>query len=95
MRKIIFCREPKQAHQVLTAVLWPLIKSWLLCGGGALAVSVRPETRTMTDAQRALAEAYHAHHFKCRFCIAAGRGAGYGERCAVGLGLWRAYQGEV
>lgn len=47
MKKTVFCREPKQAHQVLTAVLWPLIKSYLLCGGGALVVSVRPETRTL------------------------------------------------
>ena len=52
------------------------------------------DPRTMTDARHRLAEAYHAHHFGCRFCIAAGRGAGCGERCELGLGLWRAYQGE-
>lgn len=49
----------------------------------------------LTDAQHALAEAYYAHHFACRVCIAAGRGAGYGERCGVGLGLWRVYQEAV
>lgn len=38
-----------------------------------------------------LAAAYHAHHFNCRFCIAAGRGAQYGLRCGVGAALWRAY----
>ena len=48
--------------------------------------------RALTDAQHALAESYHLHHFTCRVCIAAGRGAGYGLRCDVGLGLWRAYQ---
>lgn len=52
MKKTVFCREPKQAHQVLTAVLWPLIKSYLLCGGGALVVSVRPETRTLAQNAR-------------------------------------------
>lgn len=51
--------------------------------------------RGLTPDQRALAEAYYAHHFGCRACIAAGRGAGYGERCGVGLGLWRAYQDAV
>lgn len=45
MKKTVFLREPKQAHKALTEVLWPLIKSHLLCGGGALVVSVRPETR--------------------------------------------------
>lgn len=47
MRKTVFLCEPKQAHQALTAVLWPLIKSHLLCGGGALVVTVKPETRTL------------------------------------------------
>ncbi len=36
--------------------------------------------------------AYYLHHFGCADCIAAGRGAAYGERCAVGAGLWAAYQ---
>ncbi|WP_313302927.1 hypothetical protein [Diaphorobacter sp.] len=36
--------------------------------------------------------AYYLHHFGCADCIAAGRGAGYGERCADGAGLWAAYQ---
>lgn len=47
MRKTIICREPLQAHKALTAVLWPLIKSWLLCGGGALVVMAKPETRSL------------------------------------------------
>ena len=47
MKKTIFLREPLQAHKALTAVLWPLIKSHLLCGGGALVVTVKPETRSL------------------------------------------------
>ena len=38
-----------------------------------------------------LAAAYHAHHFKCPTCIAAGRGSRYGQRCGTGMALWRAY----
>ena len=48
--------------------------------------------RALTDAQHALAELYHLHHFACRQCIAAGRGAGYGPRCAAGAALWANYQ---
>jgi hypothetical protein len=38
-----------------------------------------------------LAAAYHAHHFNCPTCIAAGRGNRYGQRCGAGMALWRAY----
>ena len=38
-----------------------------------------------------LAAAYHAHHFNCATCIAAGRGSRYGQRCGAGLALWRVY----
>lgn len=37
-----------------------------------------------------LAQAYHAHHFQCPQCIAAG--LGYGQRCQAGALLWTAYQ---
>ena len=47
MKGVIFCREPVQAHKALNAVLWPQIKSWLICGGGALVVTVKPEKRSM------------------------------------------------
>lgn len=40
---------------------------------------------------KALAATYHAHHFKCAICIAAGRGSRYGQRCGTGMALWRAY----
>ena len=42
---------------------------------------------------RELAAAYHAHHFKCPFCIAAGKG--YGLRCGVGAALWSTYSNTV
>jgi len=48
--------------------------------------------RALTPTQHALATAYHLHHFACRQCIAAGRGAGYGLRCGVGAALWTNYQ---
>ena len=38
-----------------------------------------------------LAAAYHAHHFNCPTCIAAGRSSRYGQRCGAGMALWRAY----
>lgn len=49
MKASITCRSPQQAHTALTTVLWPKIKSHLLCGGGALVVSVKPETRTLAE----------------------------------------------
>jgi hypothetical protein len=39
-----------------------------------------------------LAAAYHAHHFQCPTCIAAGRGSRYGQRCGAGMALWAGYQ---
>lgn len=46
---------------------------------------------TVPNSWRELAAAYHAHHFKCSTCIAAGRGVGYGLRCGVGAALWNFY----
>ncbi len=51
-----------------------------------------PEPPAEPGAWRVLAAAYHAHHFACPTCQAAGRGAGYGLRCGTGSALWRAYQ---
>ena len=39
-----------------------------------------------------LALVYHAHHFGCSTCIAAGRGAVYGLRCSTSAALWTSYQ---
>lgn len=47
----------------------------------------------LTDTEHSAAQAYHAHHFNCHTCIAAGRGNRYGRRCAVGLALWNGYTG--
>ena len=51
-----------------------------------------PEPPTDPNAWRELAQAYHAHHFNCKDCIAAGRGAVYGLRCGTGAALWNNYQ---
>lgn len=47
----------------------------------------------LTGIEQSAAQAYHAHHFNCHTCIAAGRGIRYGRRCAVGLALWNTYTG--
>ena len=51
-----------------------------------------PAAAADPNAWRVLSAAYHAHHFACHVCIAAGRGAQYGLRCGVGAALWVAYQ---
>ena len=51
-----------------------------------------PEPPANPDAWKELAAAYHAHHFRCAVCAAAGRGARYGLRCGAGAALWAAYQ---
>ena len=45
----------------------------------------------LNDTEKSAARAYHAHHFNCHPCIAAGRGNRHGRRCAVGLALWNVY----
>ena len=57
-----------------------------------LVTSEPPEPPTDPNAWRELAAAYHAHHFKCSTCIAAGRGVVYGLRCGTGMALWINYQ---
>jgi hypothetical protein len=44
-------------------------------------------------ARKELAAAYHAHHFNCPTCIAAGLGSRYGQRCGAGTALWHSYSG--
>ena len=51
-----------------------------------------PEPPPDPNAWQELAQAYHAHHFSCPTCIAAGRGAVYGLRCGAGMALWTNYQ---
>ena len=49
----------------------------------------------LTGAEQSAAQAYHAHHFNCYTCIAAGRGIRYDRRCAVGLAMWLTYTGAA
>ena len=48
----------------------------------------------LTGSEQSAALAYHAHHFNCRTCIAAGRGTRYGRRCADGQALLNTYLGS-
>ena len=54
----------------------------------------RQRGQWLTGAEQSAAQAYHAHHFNCHQCIAAGRGIRYGRRCIVGLALWSDYNGS-
>jgi hypothetical protein len=45
----------------------------------------------LTARQALDAKPYHAHHFHCAHCIAAGREIQYARRCDVGLALWNDY----
>jgi hypothetical protein len=49
----------------------------------------------LAGSARLAAKRYHTHHFNCISCIAAAKGARYGDRCSVGLKLWKAYLQEV
>ena len=80
----------------LTADLRDLIRSnkptlidWLTAANDCACHAPEP-TDDPAD-WRELAAAYHAHHFNCPTCIAAGRGSQYGQRCGTGTALWLAY----
>jgi len=80
----------------LTADLRALIRSskallidWLTAANDA--ASHAPDLPVNPQDWKELAAAYHAHHFQCSTCIAAGRGSRYGQRCGAGMALWRAY----
>ena len=45
----------------------------------------------LNETEKSAARAYHAHHFNCHPCVAAGRSNRHGWRCAVGLALWNTY----
>jgi len=49
-----------------------------------------PEPPEDPSVWRELAQAYHAHHFSCKTCCAAGQGRGL--RCGTGTALFSAYQ---
>ena len=46
----------------------------------------------LTGREQSAAKAYHAHHFNCPTCIAAGKSERV-ERCNLGLALWCNYTG--
>lgn len=48
----------------------------------------------LKGSEQSAALSYHAHHFNCHTCIAAGRGTRYGRRCADGQALWNTYLGS-
>ena len=80
----------------LTADLRALIRSskallidWLTAANDAASHAPDPPDNPLD--WKELAAAYHAHHFNCQTCIAAGRGSRYGQRCGTGMALWRAY----
>lgn len=80
----------------LTAELRTLIRSsksllidWLTTNNDV--VSLAPDPSDSPANWRELARTYHAHHFNCQICIAAGRGSRFGLRCGVGAALWYAY----
>lgn len=80
----------------LTADLRALIRSskaqlieWLTAANEA--VIHAPDLPDDPVDWKELAAAYHAHHFNCLTCTAAGRGSRYGQRCDAGMALWRAY----
>jgi hypothetical protein len=81
----------------LTADLRDLIRSskallieWLTAANDA--ASHAPDPPDDPVDWKELAAAYHAHHFNCPTCIAAGRGSRYGQRCGAGMALWSGYQ---
>lgn len=50
-RTLIRCWEPVQAHQAMTAQLWPLLKAHLVAGR-RMVVELRQETRTLAQNAR-------------------------------------------
>ena len=67
----------------------PLLIDWLTAANDTASHAPDPPDNPVD--WKELAAAYHAHHFNCPTCIAAGRGSRYGKRCGAGMALWRAY----
>lgn len=85
-------------REAVARLLVPLREQRAALADALQSEPVEPSLRAQADKTpeptdwRALAAAYHAHHFNCPTCIAAGRGTRYGLRCGTGAALWRAYQ---
>lgn len=69
----------------------PLLIRWLTAADEG--ASGAPDQLANPLAWKELAAAYHAHHFDCRYCIAAGRSSQNGPRCRIGAALWGRYTG--
>lgn len=81
---------------LLTAELCDLIRSskamlvdWLAAANDGASHAPDPPDAPADWKERAAV--YHAHHFNCATCIAAGLGSRYGQRCSAGMALWQAY----
>ena len=68
----------------------PLLIDWLIAANDAAGTPTSDPPDNPLG-WKELAAAYHAHHFNCPTCIAAGRGDRYGQRCGAGMALWRSY----
>ena len=66
-----------------------LLIDWLTAANDS--ASHEPDPPDHPSDWKEMAAAYHAHHFNCPTCIAAGRGSRYGQRCGAGMALWQAY----
>jgi hypothetical protein len=51
VKQTITLYEPTQAHRALDAT-WKQVKGWLICNGGRLVLSVKPETRSNAQNNR-------------------------------------------
>ncbi len=71
----------------------PLLIDWLMAANDA--DNLLPDPPVSPAHWKELSAAYHDHHFKCQTCIAAGRGARYGQRCGVGTTLWSRYMEQA
>lgn len=67
----------------------PLLIAWLTVANDTASHAPDPPDNPVD--WKELTAAYHAHHFNCPTCIAAGLGSRYGQRCGAGMALWRAY----
>lgn len=67
-----------------------LLIDWLTAANDAASHAPDPPADPLN--WKELAAAYHAHHFNCPTCIAAGRGSRYGQRCGAGMALWTGYR---
>lgn len=90
--------EPLRKHKA-ELVLWfeqkaipreVLVEEYRLYTRLIPSASPPPEPKADPGTWRELAQAYHAHHFKCKTCCAAGQGRG--QRCGAGAALWTSYQ---